>query len=104
MSAKSEINALAGYIMSAVPDEPSESEGAGTTAIRIIRTLLNAQDQVRVVLAKIDQYPELPSMSNVERPSGEIFDKYIQEAEALDAFLSSVRDEMHTAHESAPTL
>ena len=37
MSAKQEIDTLANFIMAEVDGEPSQSEGAGTTAIRIIR-------------------------------------------------------------------
>jgi len=39
MSAKDEIDVLANFIMAEVTGEPSLSEGAGTTAIRIIRDL-----------------------------------------------------------------
>ena len=38
MTAKSEIDRLAKFIMAEVPGEPSQSDGAGGTAIRIIRT------------------------------------------------------------------
>ena len=37
MSTKTELDALANFIMAEVPGEPSQSEGAGHTAIRIIR-------------------------------------------------------------------
>ena len=39
MTAKTETEALANFIMAEVPGEPSKSEGAGETAIRIIRDL-----------------------------------------------------------------
>ena len=39
MSTESEIKRLANFIMAKVDGEPRQSEGAGTTAIRIIKTL-----------------------------------------------------------------
>ena len=39
MSAREQIDKLANFIMAEVEGEPSESEGAGDTAIRIIRAL-----------------------------------------------------------------
>lgn len=54
MSAKSEIKALADFIMAEVEGEP-QSGGAGTTAIRIIKRYKAALE----VLAKLGNEPEL---------------------------------------------
>ena len=40
--AREELDELAKFILAEVPGEPSQSEGAGTTAIRIIRRLTSA--------------------------------------------------------------
>jgi len=37
MSAQEQIDNLANYIMEFIPGEPSQSEGAGDTAIRLLR-------------------------------------------------------------------
>lgn len=37
MSAESQNEALANYIMAEIPNEPSQSEGAGDTAIRLLK-------------------------------------------------------------------
>ena len=37
--AKTQMDLLADYIMAEIPGEPSQSEGAGDTAIRVITTL-----------------------------------------------------------------
>jgi hypothetical protein len=37
MSAQEQIDKLANYIMEFIPGEPSQSEGAGDTAIRLLR-------------------------------------------------------------------
>jgi len=42
-SPKSQIERLANFIMAEVPGEPSQSEGAIDTAIRIIRQFLKKQ-------------------------------------------------------------
>lgn len=37
MSAKQQIRVLADYIMAEIPGEPSRSEGAGDTAVRLLK-------------------------------------------------------------------
>lgn len=47
MSAQTEIDTLATFIMEEVDGEPSQSEGAGTTAVRVIRKLLDENARLR---------------------------------------------------------
>lgn len=46
MSAEQQIKILADYIMANVPGEPSRSEGAGDTAVRILRRYRAALDLI----------------------------------------------------------
>jgi len=55
MSAESEIKVLADFIMAEVEGEPSQSEGAGTTAIRIIKRYKTALEK----LARLGNEPHL---------------------------------------------
>ena len=42
MSAKQQIKILADYIMAEIPGEPSRSEGAGDTAVRLLKQYRDA--------------------------------------------------------------
>ncbi len=47
MSAKHQINLLADYIMAEIPGEPSQDEGAGDTAIRLLKAYNELRPSVR---------------------------------------------------------
>jgi len=46
MSAEQQISVLANYIMAEVPNEPSCNEGAGDTAVRILRQYRSALERI----------------------------------------------------------
>ena len=46
MSEYTEITKLADYIIKEIPGEPSQSEGAGTTAIRLMKKYRTALDAI----------------------------------------------------------
>lgn len=46
MSARQQIDILASYIMADVPGEPSRSEGAGDTAVRVLKQYRQALDDI----------------------------------------------------------
>ncbi len=57
-----QIDKLANFIMAEIEGEPSQSEGAGDTAIRIIKQLQTKNEKYRIalkVLARIGNEPEL---------------------------------------------
>jgi hypothetical protein len=58
MSAKSEIDYLANYIMKNVPGEPSQSEGAGHCAVRIIKNLLEELEIANMRISSQDKLIE----------------------------------------------
>ena len=49
-----EIKRLASFIMTEVPGEPSQSQGAADTAIRVIRTLTAQRDELRQALTEAE--------------------------------------------------
>jgi hypothetical protein len=50
-----EIKRLADFIMAEVPGEPSQSQGAVDTAIRVIRALTAERDRLRELTAGVDE-------------------------------------------------
>jgi len=50
---KSQIEILANYIMFEVPGEPSQDEGAGECAVRIIKKLRRANKELALLLMAI---------------------------------------------------
>jgi hypothetical protein len=48
MTAQEQIDKLASFILAEVPDEPSRSEGAVDTAIRLIRRSIPSDELVQV--------------------------------------------------------
>ncbi len=58
MSAESEINGLANYIMAEISNEPSQSQGAGGTAMRILQKYRSAFEDIMDELGVPDDgYP-----------------------------------------------
>ena len=53
--AKTQIDLLADYIMAEIPGEPSQSEGAGDTAIRVITTLRAQLADAKAANTKLEQ-------------------------------------------------
>jgi len=50
MSAKEQTKVLADYIMADIPGEPSRDEGAGTTAVRLLKKYRSALDRIMLEL------------------------------------------------------
>ena len=58
MTAKSEIEVLAKYIIAEIPGEPSRNEGAGTCAVRLLKQYREALKRIMSELGVPDgQYP-----------------------------------------------
>jgi len=61
-----EIDLLANYIMSEIEGEPSQSEGAGMTAVRLLREYRSAMEQALLELGVPNEDYPAPVANAVE--------------------------------------
>jgi hypothetical protein len=92
MSAKSELDVLANFILAEVPGEPSRSEGAGRTAVRIIRHLT---EQVAALEKRLEAAERVCRNALARRrdPAGEVMGRYDDEMDkALDEWAARAEE------------
>lgn len=70
MSAEDQVNGLAAYIMAEIPGEPSKSEGAGETAVRLLTGYREAMQAALNELGVPDESYPAPVANAVDLLNG----------------------------------
>ena len=63
MTARQQIDVLANYIMAEIPGEPSRSEGAGDTAMRLLKKYRAALQSAKSELGVPGDYHPMPTVN-----------------------------------------
>ena len=82
MTCESEMKLLADYILAEIEGEPSENDGAGGTAVRLLRKYRMASDELRV-LRSVAQGDDFAALFPAASSDAHIIEKALRDYQAV---------------------